>query len=108
MRTALDVARRGEATRARYSPAYPETAVSETDWMRDGLCAELGGDFFFVEPHLPATEARSACAMCPVLETCREYAIADPELFGVWGGLTRAERQSVRSGRAAQARREAA
>lgn len=36
------------------------------------------------------------CASCPVQTECAAYAIAGRENFGVWGGLTPAERRAAR------------
>src|SRR5215211_6338794 len=48
----------------------------------------------------PATHgAIAACRRCPLRGPCAAYAIAADERFGVWGGLTPAERQ--RAGRRA-------
>lgn len=40
--------------------------------------------------------ARSVCAACSVKDACREYALARPEIFGVWGGTTPSERRAIR------------
>jgi WhiB family transcriptional regulator, redox-sensing transcriptional regulator len=39
--------------------------------------------------------AKALCAECPVLRTCREHALANDELFGVWGGLSEADRRAL-------------
>ena len=39
--------------------------------------------------------ALQACRWCPVKEQCREFALAHPGLFGVWGGLTQNERDRL-------------
>ncbi|UVE93747.1 WhiB family transcriptional regulator [Dietzia sp. B32] len=43
-------------------------------------------------------QAKSVCATCPVFDTCRQFALSVGELYGVWGGLTEAERHKI-SGR---------
>ena len=40
-------------------------------------------------------EAKSICEGCEVLETCRDYALNNGELYGVWGGLTENERHRL-------------
>ncbi|MFK0125554.1 WhiB family transcriptional regulator [Streptomyces nigra] len=40
--------------------------------------------------------ARALCAGCSYLEACRLFAVERPELWGVWGGTTRMERESLR------------
>lgn len=39
--------------------------------------------------------AKRVCARCPVMVACREHALLQPEPYGVWGGLTAAERRVV-------------
>lgn len=42
------------------------------------------------------TQARKLCAVCPVKELCLEYALAQPEYDGMWGGLSPVERKRLR------------
>lgn len=42
--------------------------------------------------------AKQICAECPVRLLCLEYALESNEPYGIWGGLTRAERATVRKG----------
>lgn len=48
--------------------------------------------------HDPAQERRAiaVCRQCPAQTQCALYALADPSLGGVWGGLTEADRRSWR------------
>jgi WhiB family redox-sensing transcriptional regulator len=39
--------------------------------------------------------AKALCATCPVMLECRAHALKVREPFGVWGGLTEAERQVI-------------
>src|SRR5207249_7912786 len=41
--------------------------------------------------------AKRVCAECPVRQQCLEHALALPEQFGIWGGLTELERADERS-----------
>ncbi|QNJ96044.1 WhiB family transcriptional regulator [Mycolicibacterium fluoranthenivorans] len=36
--------------------------------------------------------AKQICRDCPVLKQCREYALATPEVHGIWGATTPRER----------------
>ena len=36
------------------------------------------------------------CESCPVQKECLAYAVANPELQGIWGGLTPKERLQLR------------
>jgi len=40
--------------------------------------------------------AKEICAVCPVVEPCRLYALTHGESFGVWGGLGERERREIR------------
>jgi WhiB family transcriptional regulator, redox-sensing transcriptional regulator len=40
-------------------------------------------------------EAKSICATCPALDPCRDYALTNAEVYGVWGGLGEADRRAV-------------
>lgn len=41
--------------------------------------------------------AKAICRDCPALVPCREYALAQDEVFGVWGGLSESDRRDRRS-----------
>ena len=40
-------------------------------------------------------EALAICRSCPVSMQCAEYAVAQPELYGIWGGLTQDQRKNL-------------
>jgi hypothetical protein len=46
-------------------------------------------------------KAKRICAQCPVILECRDYSLKSQEPFGVWGGLTEAEREGFSDGRTA-------
>jgi WhiB family redox-sensing transcriptional regulator len=39
--------------------------------------------------------ARSICATCTIRSACLDYALESTQAFGVWGGLTAAERSEI-------------
>jgi WhiB family redox-sensing transcriptional regulator len=39
--------------------------------------------------------AKAVCAVCPVLDDCRRWALAAREPYGVWGGLSADEREAL-------------
>ena len=72
------------------------------EWQYDGLCRTVDPEeFFSPEAERGAPKARreaaakSLCERCPVIEPCREHALAVREPYGVWGGLTEAERREI-------------
>ncbi len=64
-------------------------------WMRYGACRGHGTVVFFPSRTATAT-ARAICTTCFVRPNCLEYALADRDLVGIWGGTTEAERQVMR------------
>lgn len=42
---------------------------------------------------------REICHTCVHLIECRDYALSDASIYGIWGGLTSNDRREVRSGR---------
>ena len=75
--------------------------VTETwDWQMHGSCRDMSSEVFF-HPEgergpLRAdrdSRAKQVCRGCPVLERCRDHALAVHEPYGVWGGMTESERR---------------
>jgi WhiB family redox-sensing transcriptional regulator len=46
--------------------------------------------------------AKAACRTCPVLERCRQHALAVHEPYGIWGGMTARERSAELAARRKQ------
>jgi WhiB family transcriptional regulator, redox-sensing transcriptional regulator len=76
------------------------------DWQMHGSCRGMdSGVFFHPEGERgPARanrerRAKEICASCPVLELCRRHALEVHEPYGVWGGLSEAERDDLVRGR---------
>lgn len=68
-------------------------------WEKDAACAQVDPELFFPEKSraVTAKHAKEVCAACPVLEKCRERAMADVSLYGIWGGMTRKDRMVART-----------
>lgn len=68
-------------------------------WTNDALCAQIGGDEWYPEPgglgQRKASIARATCAACPVRIKCLDYALANDERWGIWGGLFYSERAAL-------------
>ena len=69
------------------------------DWQMHGACRGMNSDLFFHPerergPARAAREARAkqVCRGCLVIDRCRVHALAVQEPYGVWGGLSVAER----------------
>lgn len=90
----------------------PARAEDAGPWHSEAVCRRDEAGLFFAPSKEPTAArlsreqaAKRLCARCPVMVECREHALVLPEPYGVWGGLTAAERRVVLARRR---RREAA
>lgn len=65
-------------------------------WQEQALCAYVDPDVFFPEKGGSSREAKRICAQCAVAAECLEYALANDERFGIWGGLSERERRRLK------------
>ncbi len=68
----------------------------EQGWQENALCAETDPEAFFPEKGGSTREAKKICTGCEVRAECLEYALANDERFGIWGGLSERERRRLR------------
>lgn len=68
-------------------------------WRDEAACIGQDPKLFFPETGQNGTRAKKICRWCPVKEECLEYALADPELRGIWGGVSVLEREGIRGRR---------
>jgi WhiB family redox-sensing transcriptional regulator len=64
-------------------------------WRQRAACRGVDPDIFYPVSEEEAEEARAVCHACPVLEACLEWALANRERDGVWGGATERERRRI-------------
>ncbi len=76
-------------------------------WQRQANCMGVDPDLFFPERGASTREAKEVCRGCVVREDCLEYALANGEKFGIWGGLSERERRRIRRRRSLERRSEA-
>lgn len=79
-----------------------ETAAKT--WQRQANCMGVDPDLFFPERGASTREAKEVCRGCVVREDCLEFALANGEKFGIWGGLSERERRKIRRRRAMERR----
>ncbi len=70
------------------------------DWQGRANCMGVDPELFFPERGASTREAKEVCRGCVVQEDCLEYALANGEKFGIWGGLSERERRRIRRQRA--------
>lgn len=76
--------------------------ADENTWAEQAECRGRHSVLFFgpnrFEPKRERLDredaAKAICARCPALAECREFAMNNNELFGIWGGTTEAERRA--------------
>jgi WhiB family redox-sensing transcriptional regulator len=75
----------------------------DRSWQPVALCRGNRSHLFFPpstaerkdERERRELRAKSICSVCPVKGPCLEYAMQIREPYGIWGGLTEAERHQV-------------
>ncbi|POG47129.1 hypothetical protein BV881_12380 [Streptomyces sp. ZL-24] len=85
------------------SHSAPATAGRATDWRDAALCRrpQYDPETWFPKGTDAASmanerEAKRVCARCPVMETCRQWALETRQDHGVWGGLSEHDRAAFR------------
>jgi WhiB family redox-sensing transcriptional regulator len=66
------------------------------EWQERALCAQTDPEAFFPEKGGSTREAKRICSGCEVRTECLEYALANDERFGIWGGMSERERRKQR------------
>lgn len=92
-----DIAKRVNRTRkyvvrylARPKPKLPQAPRSH-DWRDEAACLDRDTSLFFptasgAAAELQREQAKAICRSCPVIEQCRQTAIANMECNGIWAG----------------------
>jgi WhiB family redox-sensing transcriptional regulator len=78
-----------------YSNDELDPAYQGLSWQTDALCTQTDPEAFFPEKGGSTKDAKKICLSCDVRNECLEYAIANDERFGVWGGLSERQRRKL-------------
>ena len=65
-------------------------------WQADALCAQTDPEAFFPEKGGSTRDAKRICQSCDAKQACLDYALANDERFGIWGGLSERERRKLK------------
>ena len=76
-------------------PDFAEARRAPPALDAPAVCRHVGADQF-VLMHPGRTPRRRLCGDCPVRAECLEYAMAEPDLVGTWGGTSERERRALR------------
>ncbi len=79
----------------------------DTSWQESSNCLGVDPDLFFPERGASTKEAKEVCRGCIVRNDCLEFALANGEKFGIWGGMSERERRRIRRQRALDRQAEA-
>ena len=71
-------------------------SVCHPDWRDAAACRGMAAKLFYPGQGESSREAKATCAICPVAQPCLDAALAEPETFGVWGGLSEKQRRRMR------------
>ena len=78
----------------------PGPTVENWEWQLFGACRGMDTAMFFhpASERDPAkgrriAQAKAVCNTCPVLTECRTHALQAREPYGIWGGMSEAERE---------------
>ena len=72
--------------------------LSRPSFFADALCIEFPEIDFVPRKETPKSiaPAMRVCGRCLVVAECRSYALADPDLVGIWGGTDTVYRRAYR------------
>jgi len=83
------------------NPGVIDDDENPLSWQTDALCAQTDPEAFFPEKGGSTRDAKKICTTCEVKSQCLDYALANDERFGIWGGLSERERRRLRRARTA-------
>lgn len=87
-------------TSTRNHPFDEGQSEEEKSWQLYANCLGVDPELFFPERGASTKEIKEICRSCVVREDCLEYALANTERFGIWGGISERERRRIRRQRA--------
>lgn len=87
----MDAIRTAPSTDAR-----PDLEAELPEWYAGARCVDADPAMFLPDQGQTPAAAIEVCRGCRVVDDCREYALADSALVGVWGGTTEQECRRLR------------
>jgi WhiB family redox-sensing transcriptional regulator len=67
------------------------------DWFERAACRGMGWQEFVLDAGSEySSSIRQLCSRCPVRPECLQFALANPNLCGMWGGTDERERREMR------------
>ena len=84
--------------------AWLASLTRRPEWHADAACRGHSPSTFVLGRGANAAvmyRARAICDRCTVSEQCLDFALADPDAVGIWGGTTAQVRRAMRAERVA-------
>lgn len=69
--------------------------LTNQNWRQLAACRGIDAEVFYPVTDEDADVAKGICSVCPVRHPCLEYALANREREGIWGGATERERRRI-------------
>jgi len=72
--------------------------MKNPEWYERALCRDMDPEWWFPNDRGATAVSRMAiliCRQCDVAQQCLQTALDHNEPFGIWGGLTAAERRAL-------------
>jgi WhiB family transcriptional regulator, redox-sensing transcriptional regulator len=78
----------------------PERPAAERNWRQRAACRFIDPELFFpISDSGPSlnqvTRAKAVCAACAVKSECLAFAVRTRQNHGIWGGMTKDERDAT-------------
>lgn len=64
-------------------------------WRARAACHGINPNFFYPADKASIEAAKTFCQGCEVHDDCLAYALANEEIFGIWGGASERERKRI-------------
>ncbi len=74
----------------------PQQFSALADIDQSARCVDADPEAFFPDKGESTKEAKRICSDCPVKQPCLDFALANDEKFGIWGGLSPKERRRLK------------
>ncbi|MEU9547280.1 MULTISPECIES: WhiB family transcriptional regulator [Streptomyces] len=82
-------------------PLGAKPLLDEWGWQSAASCRGMDSSVFFSSSHERGSKrrqrelrAQAICRCCPVQRLCADFALRTAQTYGVWGGLTEADRNA--------------
>ncbi|GGZ03308.1 WhiB family transcriptional regulator [Streptomyces olivaceoviridis] len=91
-------------------PSNPRPLLSDWQWQQRAACRGMSSSTFFSPPGERGRarrdreeRARRICGRCEVADICAATALKHGESYGIWGGMSDADRRQFDTGTAGAA-----